>query len=113
MNLLFTSYWYQLDIVPAEPFHGVAEPTVVLGPLCMNIDVVCEHIVLPPLDVGAKVLIRNVGAYNVTQSMTFIHLQPAVCLIGRGGQHAQIRRAQTLADLKLPESVPPWLTRAD
>jgi diaminopimelate decarboxylase len=109
VNVLFTSYWYQLEIVPAEPFHGVAEPTVVLGPLCMNIDVVCEHIVLPPLEVGARVLIKTVGAYNVTQSMSFIHLQPAVAMIGRDGRHAVIRGEETLADLKRRESVPAWL----
>jgi hypothetical protein len=75
----------------------------------MNIDVVCEHIVLPPLEVGARVLIKTVGAYNVTQSMSFIHLQPAVAMIGRDGRHAVIRGEETLADLKRRESVPAWL----
>jgi diaminopimelate decarboxylase len=109
VNVLFTSYWYQHEIVPAAPFYGVPEPTVVLGPLCMNIDVVCEQLTLPPLEAGDQVVIRTVGAYNVTQSMTFIHLQPAVVMIGRDGQHGVIRRAQTLDDLCEPESVPAWL----
>jgi diaminopimelate decarboxylase len=109
VNVLFTSYWYNLEIVPAEGFSGLPEPTVVLGPLCMNIDVVCDAVVLPPLEVGARVLIKTVGAYNVTQSMSFIHLQPAVSMIGRDGRHAEIRRAETLEDLRRGESVPAWL----
>jgi len=112
VNVLFTSYWYQHELVPTAPFYGVPEPTVVLGPLCMNIDVVCDQIVLPPLDVGAHLLVRPVGAYNVTQSMTFIHLQPAVVMIGNDGRHAVIRRSQTLEDLCAPESVPSWIEGA-
>ena len=108
VNVLFTSFWYQMDLVPAEPVSGVPEPTVVFGPLCMNIDVVCEHRLLPPMPAGTKVLIRNVGAYNVTQSMQFIHLRPAVAMVGTGGEHAVIRRIETLDDLVLGESLPPW-----
>jgi diaminopimelate decarboxylase len=109
VNVLFTSYWYKHDIVPTTELHGVPEPTVLYGPLCMNIDVVCEHLMLPPLDVGSRLLVQPVGAYNVTQSMQFIHLRPAVVLIGLHGQHAAIRRAETLDDLRGPESVPDWL----
>ena len=109
VNVLFTSYWYRHDITPCSEPHGVPEPTVVYGPLCMNIDVVCENIMLPPLEVGSRVLIGPVGAYNVTQSMQFIQLRPAVTLISPGGEVAEIRRAETLDDLVMGESVPAWL----
>ncbi|MCB9763170.1 MAG: alanine racemase [Alphaproteobacteria bacterium] len=109
VNVLFTSFWYRHNIVPAQPVPGTPEPSVLFGPLCMNIDVVCDHILLPPLNVGDKVLIKPVGAYNVTQSMQFIHLRPAVALIGLDGQHAEIRRVETLDDLVIGESVPDWL----
>jgi diaminopimelate decarboxylase len=109
LSILFTSFWYQHEIVPCTEPHGTPEPTVIYGPLCMNIDVVRESIMLPPLEVGSRVLIRPVGAYNVTQSMQFIKLRPAVSLIAPSGQHAQIRRAETLDDLVDPESVPDWL----
>lgn len=109
VNLLYTSNGYRHDVVPTAPFSGTPEPTVIFGPLCMNIDVVCDHLMLPALPVGSRLLIRPEGAYNVTQAMTFIHLQPAVSLIGPDGRHAIIRRAQTLDDLVAPESVPAWL----
>ncbi|MBT3222285.1 MAG: diaminopimelate decarboxylase, partial [Proteobacteria bacterium] len=109
VNLLFTSFWYRHSIVPTKPCSGVPEPTVVYGNLCMNIDVVAENLMLPPLEVGSPVLVRPVGAYNVTQSMQFIHLRPAVILVGPDKSHAPIRRAETLDDLVINESVPDWL----
>lgn len=109
VNMLYTSTWYRHRITPTTEVHGVPEPTVLYGPLCMNIDVVCEHLLLPPLDVGRHVVIQPAGAYNFTQSMQFIHLRPAVALIGLDGQHGLIRRAETLDDLVGPEQVPEWL----
>ena len=109
VNVLFTSWWYRHDIIPTTYCAGTPEPTVIFGPLCMNIDVVCEHMLLPPMQVGTKVLVRPVGAYNVTQSMQFIHLRPAVAMIGMKGQHGCIRAIETLADLVRGESVPSWI----
>lgn len=109
VNVLFTSFWYRHDVVPCGPVSGTPEPTVLFGPLCMNIDVVRDHIMLPPLPPGSRVLIRPVGAYNVTQSMQFIHLRPAVCMISRDGRHAVIRRKETLDDLVAGEAVPDWI----
>ena len=109
VNVLFTSWWYRHNIVPCTPPRGVPEPTVLYGPLCMNIDVVCDNLMLPPLEVGSRVLIKPVGAYNVTQSMQFIQLRPAVAMIAPSGEHAEIRRAETLEDLCIGESTPDWL----
>lgn len=109
VSTLFTSFWYRHGVTPASPVHGTPEPTVIYGPLCMNIDVVAENLMLPPLDVGTRLLIAPVGAYNVTQSMQFIFLRPAVALVGRDGRHAEIRRAERLEDLVGGESIPTWL----
>jgi diaminopimelate decarboxylase len=109
VNVLFTSFWYRHDVVPCAEVPGTPEPTVLFGPLCMNIDVVRDHIMMPPLRPGSRVLIRPVGAYNVTQSMQFIHLRPAVCMISRDGRHDVIRRKETLDDLVIGEAVPAWV----
>ncbi len=106
VNVLFTSYWYRHDVLPAEDRGGMLEDTVVYGPLCMNIDVVRPSVMLPPLEVGDLLVVRPVGAYNVTQSMQFIRLRPAVVLIGEDGQIDVIRRAEELDDLKNAESLP-------
>jgi diaminopimelate decarboxylase len=109
VNLLFTSWWYRHQIVPCQEPRGLPEPTVFYGPLCMNVDVVCEAVSMPPIPVGGRVLISPVGAYNVTQSMQFIELRPAVAMVRRDGTHALIRRAEGLDDLVGPEVVPEWL----
>ena len=109
VNILFTSFWYKHDVLPAQTTPGTQEPTVLYGPLCMNIDVLRESVQLPPLSVGERVVFRNVGAYNVTQWMQFITLRPAVVLIGPDGRVATIRRAERLADLEALEEIPEWL----
>ncbi len=109
VNILFTSFWYRHDVVPTRPIAGLPEPTVLYGPLCMNIDVVRDQLLLPPVEVGEPLVLRNVGAYNVTQWMQFITLRPAVALVGRRGQHGLLRRAETLDALTDWEEVPPWI----
>ncbi len=110
VNVLFTSFWYRHDVLPAEDRGGMLEDTVVYGPLCMNIDVVRPSVQLPPLEAGDTLVVRPVGAYNVTQSMQFIRLRPAVILLGEKGEIDVIRRAEELADLKGPEFLPKRLT---
>jgi diaminopimelate decarboxylase len=109
VNLLPTAWWYRHDIRPAQELFGTAEPTVFFGPLCMAIDVVRDRIMFPPLRVGDRVVIRHVGAYNVTQWMQFITLRPQVVLVSPKGQHACIRQAETLETLLAQEQMPAWL----
>jgi len=109
VNILFTSFWYNHDVIPGQPYHGVPEPTVLFGPLCMNIDVVRDTLLFPPMQVGDRIVIRNVGAYNVTQWMQFITYRPAVVLVGKNGQHGLIRRREDLENVIGPEEVPPWI----
>jgi diaminopimelate decarboxylase len=109
VNLLFTSFWYRHDVVVAQEGLGLSEPTVLYGPLCMNIDVLRDAVPLPPLSAGDRVLFRNVGAYNVTQWMQFITLRPAVVMVGVNGTATVIRRAETVDDLNSYEAVPSWL----
>ncbi len=109
VNILFTSFWYKHDLVPAQDFRPNLEPTIVHGPLCMNIDVVRDTLLFPPMSVGERVVFRNVGAYNVTQWMQFITYRPAVVLVGRDGRHALMRRAEDLQAVVAQEEVPVWL----
>ncbi|MBI4957658.1 MAG: alanine racemase [Myxococcales bacterium] len=111
VNILPTAWWYRHDVFPAQEPRGLAEPTVFFGPLCMNIDVVREALMFAPLEAGERVVIGHVGAYNVTQWMQFITLRPNVVLVSERGEHAVIRRAETVATLLQQEEVPPWLRR--
>lgn len=109
VNVLFTSFWYKHDVVPAQPFQGLPEPTVFFGPLCMNIDVMRDTMQFPAMRPGDHVVFRNVGAYNVTQWMQFISYRPAVVLIGQDGRHSLMRRREDLQSILEHEETPPWL----
>ena len=109
VNLLFTSYWYNNQVVPTREHRGAPEPAVMYGPLCMNIDVLRDSVALPRLEAGDRVAFKNVGAYNMTQWMQFIALRPAVVMIGKDGQVAVVRRAESLSDIEALEELPEWL----
>ena len=109
VNALFTAFWYRHDVAPAQPWRGIPEPTVIYGPLCMNIDVVRDTLLFPPVTPGDRLVFRTVGAYNVTQWMQFITYRPAVVLISPDGRHALMRRRETLEDVLGPEETPPWI----
>ena len=111
VNILFTAFWYDHKISPAQEFGFHTEDCVLYGPLCMNIDVVRENVSLPPLKSGDHVVVHTVGAYNVTQSMQFIALRPAVVLIDQQGKPHLIRRKETLGVLEHDEVVPEYLSK--
>ncbi len=106
VNLLYTSTWYNYKVELEKAASGPYENSIVYGPLCMNIDVVLENVMLPPLQSGDKIILSPVGAYNVTQWMQFIHYRPAIGMIMSDGSLECIRRAETLDDVVKPEQIP-------
>ncbi|BCD59799.1 MULTISPECIES: alanine racemase [unclassified Nitratiruptor] len=96
VNLLYTAFWYNFDIVLDKRYEGLNEPSQINGPLCMNIDTIAENIMLPPLPRGSILSIWPVGAYNITQSMQFIQYRPRVVLIDKEGSTHLIREADDL-----------------
>ncbi|MBD2777975.1 alanine racemase [Iningainema tapete] len=109
VNLLFTSFWYRFDIALDRPVSGPCQPSVIYGPLCMNIDAVDEGISLPPLSRGTRFVISTVGAYNNTQWLQFIEYRPNVVLVTESGEVELIREAEDLSDLERREHLPPRL----
>ncbi|RLD25019.1 MAG: diaminopimelate decarboxylase [Bacteroidetes bacterium] len=109
INVLFTSFWYDHKITPAQEFGVHTENTVVYGPLCMNIDVVRENVILPPLNTGDHVVVHYVGAYNFTQSMQFITLRPAAVMIDLNDKPQLIRSKENLDAVSRYEIVPEHL----
>ena len=109
-NLLPTSAWYRHDIFPASECQGGPEPTAVLGPLCMQIDILRENMMLPPLTKGDLMVFKRVGAYNVSQWTQFITLRPAVVMISPDGEVHVIRKSETLDDVTGREEIPSHLS---
>jgi diaminopimelate decarboxylase len=109
VNIMFTSFWYDHKISPAQEMSQFTEETVMYGPLCMNIDVVRESVSLPLLNKGDHVVVHKVGAYNMTQWMQFIAMTPNIVLIDTKSQAHVIRKAETLDYLQQLEEVPAHL----
>lgn len=106
VNLLFTSYFYDINILATKSYHGTMENSIIYGPLCMNIDVIRESIQLPYLTPGDNLVLHPVGAYGVTQWMQFIQMRPAVVLITEDRKVLKIRRAENIDDVENPEILP-------
>ena len=109
VNLLFTSFWYEHKISPAQDFTHHTEDMVLYGPLCMNIDVVRESVNLPLLNRGDHVVVHKVGAYNMTQWMQFIQMRPNVVMIDEKGNPHLIREAETIEYIEQLEKMPAHL----
>lgn len=109
INSLFTAFWYEHKVSPAQSNSQQTEETVLYGPLCMNIDVVRENIVLPLLEKGNQVVVHQVGAYNMTQWMQFITLRPAIVLIDEESNTHIIRRSETMEYIDSLEQLPQHL----
>lgn len=109
LNLLFTSFWYRFKIEMDRAMQGMSEPSVIYGPMCMNIDVIDEGSMLPPLDRGTRLVFSPVGAYCQTQSFQFIEYRPNAVMITETGEVELIREAEDLSDIERREKLPDHL----
>lgn len=109
VNVLFTSFWYEHNIVPAQITSQHVEDTTIYGPLCMNIDVIRAAVQFPLMNKGEHVVISRIGAYNMTQWMQFITLRPNIVLIDLDSKAHVIRKNETNEHLKSLEQVPEHL----
>ncbi len=109
VNLLFTSFWYDHDIRPAQQVSDQTEDATIYGPLCMNIDVIRGNLLFPLMKKGDHFVIRRVGAYNNTQWLQFITYRPAVVMIDTQGTPHLIRLAENLENLNNQERLPDHL----
>jgi diaminopimelate decarboxylase len=111
VNILFTAFWYEHKISPAQEFSHHSEDMVLYGPLCMNIDVVRESVNLPLLNKGDHVVVHKVGAYNMTQWMQFIQMRPKVVMIDMQSNPHVIRDNETIETIEAPERMPEHLKK--
>ncbi len=106
VNILFTAFWYKFNIEIDRDLQGVNEPSVIYGPLCMNIDIIDDGVMLPPLERGTRLIISPVGAYNNTQWMQFIEYRPYVVMIMEDGSIEVIREKEDITDIERREKLP-------
>lgn len=111
VNHLFTAFWYNHDVFPTRHLSGRPEETVLYGPLCMNIDVMRNSVMLPPVNVGDTLIFSPVGAYNNTQWLQFIEYRPNVVLVQENGNVSLIREAENLDIVIQQEHIPEHLDK--
>lgn len=109
VNILFTAFWYNHKISPAQEFSSYQEEMAVYGPLCMNIDCIRESVNLPLLQKGDHVVVHKVGAYNMTQWMQFIQMRPKVVLIDLQGKVHVIKEKEGTDTINSLEQLPSHL----
>jgi diaminopimelate decarboxylase len=109
VNMLFTSFWYEHNIVPAEDHQPDTEDTTIYGPLCMNIDVIRGAVQFPLLEKGDAVVISRIGAYNMTQWMQFITYRPRIVMINTEGKSEIIREREDHVSMNEHDRVPEHL----
>ena len=97
INVLPTSYWNPQEIRPLRPSGKKLKDTVIYGPLCLQTDIVAKT-PLNELRRGDKIVVENVGAYNIPQGSAFIYPRPCVVML-RDATARVIRRAETLNDV--------------
>jgi len=109
ISLLYTAAWFAIAAHHARKTNAPLGPARLVGDLCMEIDLIREEVQLPRLNVGDRLTLWPVGAYNLGQSMQFIHLRPEVVLLDmEGGVHV-IRRKEELVDMNTAELLPSYL----
>jgi len=109
INNLFTSFWYEHHIVPSRIKQRDTEDTTIYGPLCMNIDVIRAAVQFPLLEKGDQVVIKRVGAYNMTQWLQFITYRPKVVMIDLQGKTHIIRQNENHETMNALDKVPDHL----
>jgi diaminopimelate decarboxylase len=110
VNLLFTGFWYKHKISPAQPMSSHSENATIYGPLCMNIDCIQDSITLPSMNIGEKIVIHYVGAYDMTQWMQFIEMRPNVVMLMEDGAVELIRESENIDYLMEREKIPEKLS---
>ncbi|MDP8968869.1 MAG: hypothetical protein M3N04_09740 [Actinomycetota bacterium] len=100
--------WPRLEALAPRVGGTGSAPTLVAGPLCLNIDVVAPAAELGELAPGDVLVAREVGAYQQVQSTQFGDLRPAV-VAREGGTWRLHRRREELSDLIISDrEEPSW-----
>jgi diaminopimelate decarboxylase len=96
------SAFHRIEPLVVRP--GAPEPCDVVGPICESTDTFARDRLLPPVEVGDLVAIRDTGAYGAVMASTYLRrpLPPEVLV--EGERWHVIRRRQTLDDLLHLES---------
>lgn len=111
VNLLPTAYYFRHTVNAGHADDGPIETADLLGPLCMQIDVLRRDVLLPAVQRGTILIIKHAGAYTISNSMQFIYPRPPVVMVSDGKLHL-LRRGERTEDLIRLDEIPAHLRSA-
>lgn len=103
INSLPTSYWSPQDVRPLRSSGKKLRNSIIYGPLCLQTDIVAKTLI-NELERGDRLVVENVGAYNIPQGSPFIYPRPCVVML-QDTTARVIRRGETLNDILELEKV--------
>jgi len=86
-------------IEPVRPRTGSPEAGDIVGPICESTDAFARDRLLPPVEVGDLLVIRDAGAYGAVMGSTYLRRPLAPEVLIESDSWRVIRRRQTLDDL--------------
>lgn len=98
---LYNAY-HRID--PLVPRAGDPIAVDVVGPICESTDAYARDRLLPPVEVGDLIVVRDVGAYGAAMGHTYLRRPLPPEVMTDQGQWRVIRRRQTLDELLSLES---------
>jgi diaminopimelate decarboxylase len=101
--------WMPIEPV-AKARTGRKRPYDVVGPVCESGDYFAHDRLLPPMEEGDLVAVRQAGAYGAVMSSTYNARPLAPELLVKGTKVATIRARQSLEALLALDSLAPWQT---
>jgi len=97
INVLPTSFWSMQDVNPLKRNGNDLKDTIIYGPLCLQTDILANK-PMPEFKPGDRLVIENIGAYNIPQSSSFIYPRPQIVMIDKNSVKL-IRREETIEDI--------------
>jgi len=86
-------------IEPVQPREGATHQYEIVGPVCESSDVVGRDRMLPPLEAGDLMAIRDTGAYGSAMASNYNRRPLPAEVMVDDGQWRVIRRRQTIDDM--------------
>jgi diaminopimelate decarboxylase len=94
-------------VEPVQPRPGVPQPCDIVGPICESTDTFARDRLLPPVEVGDLVAIRDCGAYAAVMGSNYLRRPLPPEVVVDGPTWRVIRRRQTLDDMLALEDLAP------
>jgi diaminopimelate decarboxylase len=110
MNDLLRPSLYQVEMrIETDPLRsGDPAPVDIVGPVCESTDRFAKDRLLPPVEPGDPVVVRDAGAYGFAMASTYNGRPLAAEAMVDGSRAELVRRRQTLEETWQAERMPVW-----